>query len=60
MKEFHQKYRLKIDVMYVLFTFLCGVVVERPPQVREVAGSISGLLKPKTLKMVEIPALLGA
>ena len=39
---------------------LDGVVVERPPRVWEVASSIPGSVKSKTLKMVVTAALLGA
>ena len=35
-------------------------MVEHPPQVREVAGSILGWFIPKTLKMVVIAALIDA
>ena len=41
-------------------TPLGGEVVERPPRVREVTGSIPGWVIPKTIKMVVIAALLCA
>ena len=38
---------------------LCGVVLERPPRVCEVAGSISGQVISPTLTMVVTGVLLG-
>ena len=38
---------------------LDGVILERPPWVQEVAGSIPGRFIPKTLKMEVTAALLG-
>ena len=35
-------------------------MVEDPPRVREVVGPIPGRVKPNTLKMVVMKALLGA
>ena len=42
-----------------LFNGLGGVVVECPPQVQEVVGSIHGQVISKTFKMVVMAALLG-
>ena len=39
---------------------LGGVVVERPPHVREDAGLIPGRVLPKTFKIVLMAALIGA
>ena len=48
------------DNISVLHYRIGGVVVERPPRVREVAGSITGRVIPTTLKTVVMAALLVA
>ena len=48
-------------VIYVPLPGRLGVVVvERPPRVREVAGSIPGRVLPKALRKVIMATLLGA
>ena len=56
MNKRHSNINLCSNVNYSL----CVEVAERPPQMREVTGSITGWAIPKTLKLVVMATFLGA